>query len=412
MKKYLFIVLLVGVWGCRSQKPQNNLYIYDPETFGLSKKALIKMSNEVFKYVDDGKIPFVSKAIIKDNHLIYFDSYGYADIESKKEIRDDSIFRIYSMTKPIVSVAIMILIERGIIALDDPVKNYLKEFNELVVFNDSLKFKKPENDMSISDLLSHKSGLGYGWGSNAYLDSMYAKIWDKKNNQEFVTYLSSIPLFFDPKTEWRYGVSTDVLGRIIEVVTKQTLYDFLNDNIFKPLEMFDTHFQIPKHKLNRFVSNYRFDKITNNLIKVDDWQKTRYRSVTLESGGGGLISTMSNYINFCLMISNDGKFKDKVVLSAESINIMTKNQIGNINYPWDKGVKFGYGFSVVTDKGLSALNDSNGSFGWNGAAGTHFTIDPEKNLILILMVQRMYPWSGVWEKFNDLTYDSIIDNSE
>ena len=163
MKKYLFIVLLVGVWGCRSQKPQNNLYIYDPETFGLSKKALIKMSNEVFKYVDNGKIPFVSKAIIKDNHLIYFDSYGYADIESKKEIRDDSIFRIYSMTKPIVSVAIMILIERGLIELDDPVKNYLKEFNELVVFNDSLKFKKPENDMSISDLLSHKSGLGYGW---------------------------------------------------------------------------------------------------------------------------------------------------------------------------------------------------------------------------------------------------------
>ncbi len=112
------------------------------------------------------------------------------------------------------------------------------------------------------------------------------------------------------------------------------------------------------------------------------------------------------------MISNDGKFKDKVVLSPESINIMTKNQIGNLNYPWDKGVKFGYGFSVVTNQGLSALKDSNGSFGWNGAAGTHFTIDPEKNLILILMVQRMYPWSGVWEKFNDLTYDSIIDNSE
>ena len=247
-------------------------------------------------------------------------------------------------------------------------------------------------------------------GSNAYLDSMYAKIWDKKNNQEFITYLSSIPLFFDPKTEWKYGVSTHVLGRIIEVVTKKSLYDFLNDNIFKLLEMFDTHFQIPKYKLNRFVSNYRFDESKNNLEKVDDWQKTKYRNVTLESGGGGLISTMLNYINFCLMISNKRKFKDKVVLNTESISIMTKNQIGNINYPLGRGVKFGYGFSVVTDQELSDLNDSNGSFGWSGAAGTRFTIDPEKNLILILMTQRMYPWSGVWKKFNDMTYDSIIDN--
>ena len=163
-------------------------------------------------------------------------------------------------------------------------------------------------------------------------------------------------------------------------------------------------FKFLKKKINRFVSNYQFNVNKNRLDKVDDWRKSRYQKVTMPSGGGGLISTISDYINFCLMLSNDGSYNGIQVLSSESINLMTKNQIGSINYPWDEGVKFGYGFSVVTDESLSKLIDSNGSFGWSGAAGTRFTIDPEKKLILILMTQRMHPWSGVWKVFNDMTY--------
>ena len=409
MKKYLFTVLLVGIFGCKSFNIESEPTIYAPESAGFSAIELEKMKKNINSFVEDGKIPFVQTAIIKDNKLIHFHSYGYGDIESKIKVEENSIFRIYSMTKPIVSVAVMILVERGIIKLDDKVKNYIADFENLVVFNDSLDFKKPKADINISDLLSHKSGFGYGWGSNNYIDSIYAKIWDNKNNEEFVKYLAKIPLYFDPKTSWRYGVSTDVLGYLIEVVTGQPLYDFLYENIFDPLQMFDTSFQIPKNKLNRFVSNYRFNENENRLDKVDDWKKTRYQKVTLHSGGGGLISTISDYINFCLMLSNNGSYNGIQVLDRESISLMTKNQIGIINYPWDEGVKFGYGFSVVTDQSLSELIDSNGSFGWSGAAGTRFTIDPDKKLVLILMTQRMHPWSGVWNVFNDMTYLSLTE---
>ena len=409
MKKYLYIVLLVGVFSCKSTNIEPKLKTHLPENVGPYSNKLKKMEKNINNFVDEGKIPFVQAAIIKDNELIHFHSYGYGDIESKTKVNENSIFRIYSMTKPIVSVAIMILIERGVINLDDKVKNYIVDFEDLVVFNDSLDFKKPKADINISDLLSHKSGFGYGWGSNNYIDSMYSNIWENKNNEDFVKDLIDIPLYFDPKTSWRYGVSTDVLGYLIEVVTGQPLYNFLYENIFDPLQMYDTSFQISKKKINRFVSNYQFDEDKNKLDKVDDWEKTRYRKVTMHSGGGGLISTTFDYINFCLMLSNNGSFNGITILTPESIGLMTKNQIGSINYPWDEGVKFGYGFSVVTDQGLSELRDSNGSFGWSGAAGTRFTIDPEKKLILLLMTQRMHPWSGVWKVFNDMTYLSLIE---
>ena len=409
MKKYLFTVLLIGIFACKSSNIESKFIIHSPESVGLSTRELEKMKKNINSFVEDGKIPFVQTAIIKDNKLIHLHSYGYGDIESKIKVNENSIFRIYSMTKPIVSVAIMILVERGIIKLDDKVKHYISDFENLVVFNDSLNFKKPKTDINISDLLSHKSGFGYGWGSNSYIDSMYTGIWENKNNEEFVKQLADIPLYFDPKSSWRYGVSTDVLGYLIEVVTGKPLYDFLYENIFDPLQMFDTSFQIPKKKLNRFVSNYQFDVNGNRLDKVDDWRKSRYQKVSMHSGGGGLISTISDYINFCLMLSNDGSYNGIQVLSSESINLMTKNQIGSINYPWDEGVKFGYGFSVVTDESLSKLIDSNGSFGWSGAAGTRFTIDPEKKLILILMTQRMHPWSGVWKVFNDMTYLTLTE---
>ena len=409
MKKYLFTVLLIGIFACKSSNIESKFIIHSPESVGLSTRELEKMKKNINSFVEDGKIPFVQTAIIKDNKLIHLHSYGYGDIESKIKVNENSIFRIYSMTKPIVSVAIMILVERGIIKLDDKVKHYISDFENLVVYNDSLNFKKPKADINISDLLSHKSGFGYGWGSNSYIDSMYTGIWENKNNEEFVKQLADIPLYFDPKSSWRYGVSTDVLGYLIEVVTGKPLYDFLYENIFDPLQMFDTSFQIPKKKLNRFVSNYQFDVNENRLDKVDDWRKSRYQKVSMHSGGGGLISTISDYINFCLMLSNDGSYNGIQVLSSESINLMTKNQIGSINYPWDEGVKFGYGFSVVTDESLSKLIDSNGSFGWSGAAGTRFTIDPEKKLILILMTQRMHPWSGVWKVFNDMTYLTLTE---
>ena len=408
MKKYLFIVLLVGVWSCT---PTPNLIIHSPEGSGLSPKLLMEMREGIHSFVDDGKIPFIQTAIVKDNKLIHFDSYGYGNIKSKKQVEHNSIFRIASMTKPVISVAVMILNERGYLKLDDPISKHMAHTENLKVYNDKNDFGKPSKAISIIDLLRHTSGIGYNYGTNRYIDSLYKTIENINNNEEFVEKLFSIPLFSEPSTEWRYGFSTDVLGRLIEEITGQSLYEFLSENIFIPLEMNDTYFQLPLNKTNRLIPVYAYDEQENLLKEMREWNYMRFMMKNRESGGGGLISTTSDYINFCSMLLNGGLFNGNQIISSNSIEKMTQNQIGSLNYPWGEGIKFGYGFYVVTDSQRSDLFDSNGSYGWSGVADTHFSIDPEKNMILILMTQRAWPYSGVWKVFNDMTYRALIEES-
>ena len=404
MKKYLFIVLLVGVWSCT---PTPTLIMHSPESSGFSSRLLMEMKEGIHSFVDDGKIPFIQTAIVKDNKLIHFDSYGYGNINSKKQVEPNSIFRIASMTKPVISVAVMMLNERGYLKLDDPISKHMAQTENLTVYKNKNEFGKPNKAISVIDLLRHTSGIGYNYGTNRYIDSLYKKIENINTNEEFVEKLFSIPLFSEPSTEWRYGFSTDVLGRLIEEITGQSLYEFLSENIFKPLEMNDTHFQLPLNKINRFIPVYAYDEQENLLKEMREWNYMRFMMKNRESGGGGLISTTSDYINFCSMLLNGGLFNGNQIISPNSIKKMTQNQIGSLAYPWGEGIKFGYGFYVVTDSQKSDLSDSNGSFGWSGVADTHFSIDPEKNMILILMTQRAWPYSGVWKVFNDMTYRAL-----
>lgn len=404
MKKYLLIVLLVGVWSCT---PTPTLIMHSSESSGFSPRLLMEMKEGIHSFVDDGKIPFIQTAIVKDNKLIHFDSYGYGNINSKKQVEHNSIFRIASMTKPVISVAVMMLNERGYLKLDDPISKHMAHTENLTVYKDKNKFGKPNKAISVIDLLRHTSGIGYNYGTNRYIDSLYKKIENINTNEEFVEKLFSIPLFSEPSTEWRYGFSTDVLGRLIEEITGQSLYEFLLENIFKPLEMNDTHFRLPLNKTNRFIPVYAYDEQENLLKEMREWNYMRFMMKNRESGGGGLISTTSDYINFCSMLLNGGLFNGNQIISPNSIKKMTQNQIGSLAYPWGEGIKFGYGFYVVTDSKKSDLSDSNGSFGWSGVADTHFSIDPEKNMILILMTQRAWPYSGVWKVFNDMTYRAL-----
>ena len=367
----------------------------------------MEMKEGIHSFVDNGKIPFIQTAIVKDNKLVHFDSYGFGNISLKKQVKHNSIFRIASMTKPVISVAVMILYERGYLKLDDPISKHMDNTQNLTVYKNENEFSKPNKAISIIDLLRHTSGIGYNYGTNRYIDSLYKKIENINTNEEFVEKLFSIPLFSEPSTEWRYGFSTDVLGRLIEQITGQSLYEFLSENIFKPLEMNDTHFQLPINKTNRFVPVYAYDEAENLLKEMSKWNYMRFMMKNRESGGGGLISTTSDYINFCSMLLNGGLFNGNQVISSNSIKKMTQNQIGSLTYPWGKGIKFGYGFYVVTDSQKSDLSDSNGSFGWSGVADTHFSIDPERNMILILMTQRAWPYSGVWKVFNDMTYRAL-----
>ena len=311
------------------------------------------------------------------------------------------------MTKPVVSIGLMMLYEKGLFELDENVSKYIHQFNDLVVY-DSTKNTRPENQIKIIDLLRHSSGIGYGWSDNQYLNSMYSEIWESKNNAEFVDKVSKIPLFTNPNTEWRYGVNTDICGYLIEVLSGQPLDQYLSESIFEPLGMTDTHFKLPDVKINRFTSNYVFDENSKKLNRVDKFDSGSYSNVTWFGGGGGLVSTTKDYIKFTLTLLKNKSYSNVRLIKDETLDLMTKNHIPHLKYPWGNGIGFGLGLSIVIDEKESELKDNDGTFGWSGMAGTLFSVDPKEELILIFMTQRNHPWGDIHRIFNNFAYDSLI----
>ena len=447
MKKYLFLVLLYSLLSAK--------ITVDSDKAGLSKNRLQRLNRVMHDLVDQNKIAGVQTAIIRDGNIGHYNTYGFSDINNKKPLSDDSIFRIYSMTKPIVSVALMMLYEEGKFLLTDPVYKYIPEFKNLKVqstllpnrilasdkwsiwpFNKINYVRKAKEPMLIIDLLRHTSGLGYGWGSNTYVDRKYRKanILNRKNNKDFIGELSSIPLYHEPGSGWRYGVSTDVCGYLIELLSGQNLDEFLNDRIFKPLNMSDTHFQLPNNKIERFTSNYvnnipkRLRKLAkilgikfksdNGLMVVDHADSSEFsKNVTFLSGGAGLVSTSNDYIQFCKMILNKGELDGERILSPKTIEFMMEDQLkfiehkgGPLTLP-SNGTGFGIGFSVVKDNAEKKILGSEGTIGWEGIAGTYFGIDPKENMIFILMIQLIdFNDLEISNRFKTLVYQSIVEN--
>ena len=425
-----------------------------PDKAGLSKSRLQRLNKIMHSLVDEGKLAGVQTAIIRNGSIGHYDTYGYADLDSKTPLKDDSIFRIYSMTKPIVSVALMMLYEEGKFLLDDPVHKYIPEFKNLKVHKSLLPnrfFKsrmwniwpinkihyisKAKSSMLMIDLLRHTSGLGYGWGSNTYVDRKYkkAKILDRKNNKDFISEISDIPLYHEPGSGWRYGVSTDVCGYLIEVLSGQNLDEFLSDRIFNPLNMVDTHFQLPDNKINRFTSNYinnipkRLRKLAKifgisfnpdgSLMVADHVDSSKFsKNVTFLSGGGGLVSTTRDYLQFSKMILNKGMLNGTIILSPKTIELMTEDHLKFINHKGgplvlpNNGTGFGLGFSVVKNTAEQKQIGSVGTHGWGGMAGTSFGIDPKENMIFILMIQLIdFDDLEISNRFKTMVYQSIVE---
>ena len=425
----------------------------NPDKAGLSEIRLQRLNKIMHDLVDQKKIAGAQTTIIRNGSIGHYDTYGYADIDNKKPLHDDSIFRIYSMTKPIVSVALMMLYEEGKFLLTDPVHKYIPEFKNLKVhrplfpnrlltsrkwnmwpINKIHYVSKTKKPILIIDLLRHTSGFGYGWGPNTYVDRKYnkAKILNRKNNKEFISELSNVPLYHEPGSGWRYGVSTDVCGYLIEALSGQNLDEFLNDRIFKPLNMTDTHFQLPNNKIDRFTSNYinnipkRLRKLAkvfgisfnpdNSLMVVDHADSSEFsKNVTFLSGGGGLISTTNDYIQFCKMILNKGELNGARILSPKTIELMIEdhlkfieNKYGSITLP-NNGTGFGLGFSVVKNIAEKKILSSKGTHGWGGMAGTFFGIDPKEDMIFILMIQLIdFNDLEISNRFQTMVYQSIV----
>ena len=308
-----------------------------PETLGLSSSRLEAIDRFIQrKYVEPGRMPCGQVLVWRRGETAHFSTFGMADVERKKALKDDTIFRIYSMTKPVTSVAFMMLVEQGLIALDDPVHRYIPEWKDLGVyqggFMETFRTKRPDRPMLIVDLLRHTSGLTYGFQQSTNVDAAYrkAKIGEIEKHgtlEEMVQKLAKLPLEFSPGTAWNYSVSTDILGYIVGKVSGQKFEDYLRTKIFKPLGMADTDFHVHAGKESRLAACYAATpKGTMDL--QDDPAKSPYlEAPSLVSGGGGLVSTASDYLKFCRMLIGGGTFEGTQILSPKTIQLMTTNHL-------------------------------------------------------------------------------------
>ncbi len=383
-----------------------------PESSGISSDSLKAMSKHFHSLVDSKQLAGIQTAVLSKGKLIHFDSYGYANIEENIQLDDQSIFRIFSMTKPIVSVALMQLYEAGKFKLEDPLYTYLPEFKEMMIYTDSMLIEA-KNPIRVIDILRHTSGFSYGRGSSEELNQMYreANLNASATNKEFIQKLSALPLQFEPGTNWQYGLSTNICGYLIEVLSGMSLDAYLKENIFIPLEMHDTHFQLPIEKANRFTVGYSWHE-ENGLVVYEDQRENRYvEEVSLFNGGGGLVSTTKDYLKFCQMLLQKGKMHEHEILKTETIELMLEDHLQDLRVYQERfrlpygEYGFGLGFAIRGTQ-ADALEKV---YGWGGAVGTYFKIDLENELAYVLMIQLSpYRQLGLRQLIQDYVASSII----
>jgi len=364
-----------------------------PEKLGLSSLRLQKMSDAFKRETDKGTVPGVTIMVARRGQVGWFDAIGRQNPAGSAPMAHDSIFRIFSMTKPIVSVAIMTLFEDGHLLLTDPVAKYIPEFSDLKVgveTNGKLELVPLARPMTVQDLLRHTSGLTYDHTGNGPVHQMYkdSRLRSRKiTNAEHATILAGIPLICQPGAEWNYSRSTDILGRIVEVISGQTLGAFLTERILAPLQMTETGFHTSVDNSGRLAEPFETDPWSGESVKLFDMTE----KPGMESGGGGLVSTTMDYARFCQMLLNGGTLDGVRILGRKTLGLMASNHLtpdiklnGGMLAP---GHGFGLGFAVRTDEGLAPYPGSAGQFYWSGIAGTFFWIDPKEDLFAVMMSQ-------------------------
>ena len=377
---------------------------------GLSSARLETLDRFIqSRYIDTGMIPGALTLIARRGEVAHFSALGMADVERKKPVREDTIFRLYSMTKPLTSVAFMMLVEQGLTALDEPVHNVIPEWEDLGVyqggFMETYRTTRPERPMLMIDLLRHTSGLTYGFQQTTNVDAGYRKLQvgerlSGATLDDMIAKLAGLPLEFSPGTAWNYSHSTDVLGYLVGKISGQPFDQFLRARIFEPLGMNDTDFHVTAAKALRFAACYAFTP-KNRMLLFDDPAKSAYlQPPAMVSGGGGAVSTAGDYLRFARMLLNGGTLEGVQILSPKTIALMTLNHLpdgkdlpalsrslfSEVTY---KGVGFGLGFAVTLDTAKTMLPGSIGDYFWGGAASTYFWIDPREELITIFMTQLM-----------------------
>jgi len=374
------------------------------------------------KYINAGDLAGTQTLVYQKNKIIHYENQGFRDLEKKLPIENNTVFRIYSMTKPVTAVAAMMLYDQNRFKLNTPVSEFIPEFKHTKVFAggtaENYETLKPDREITMGDLLSHTSGITYDFMYESVVDELYRNanisgLNPQQPLEEMAKIIARQPLLFSPGKQWAYGLSLDIIGRVVEVISGLSLREYFKQEIFGPLNMVDTDFYVPKEKQNRFAQHYQKDK---DLIILDDSHTGQFSKPPIcDFGGGGLVSTTEDYLKFCVMLLNKGRVGEKLFLKANTVELMTANYLPTSidNYmlapsPYiPVGVGYGLGFGMTLSD--ATLSGSVGTYGWGGAAHTSFFIDPKAELIAIFMTQLFPPdyKLEMMDEFRAAVYESI-----
>jgi CubicO group peptidase (beta-lactamase class C family) len=404
-----------------------------PESAGMSQAAFDRVEMHLKqKYIDAGRLPGTQLLVYRRGKIVHSAVQGLANVERKTPLKDDAIFRIYSMTKPITSVAFMMLVEEGRVALDEPVHKYIPEWKNLGVFQAGTApvflTRPPARPMQIVDLLRHTSGLTYGFQQRSNVDAAYRemKIGEVEKSgtlQSMIEDLAKLPLEFSPGEAWNYSVSTDVIGYLIGKLSGQPFEAFLRERILDPLGMNDTDFFVPADKAHRFAACYAADGKGGMTLQDDPAKSSFLSPPSLISGGGGLCSTAADYLTFCRALINGGELGGVRLIGPKTLALMASNHLPGgrdltemsrsmFSEATNAGLGFGLGFSVTMNPSQMLIPGSTGEYAWGGAASTAFWIDPAEELITVFMTQLLpsssYP---VRRELRTMIYAGITDSN-
>jgi CubicO group peptidase (beta-lactamase class C family) len=403
------------------------------KTLGFSAERLARIDRHLQeKYVGPGKLPCAQFVLARRGQVVHQTLLGQQDPERGVALRDDTVFRIYSMTKPVTSVALMQLVEEGLVALDDPVAKHIPKWKDLGVFSAGVGpylTTPPARPMQVVDLLRHTSGLTYGFQNRSNLDAAYRKLkvegmHGEHDLEAMIQILAKLPLEFSPGEAWNYSVSTDVCGYLVQKIAGKPLDQVFQERIFAPLKMTDTGFFVREDQRDRFAACYDAQPAGAKKLQDDPQASPYLKPPALLSGGGGLVGTAADYLRFANMLLNGGELEGARILAPKTVRLMASNHLPGgqdltqlsrslFSESTNAGVGFGLGFAVVFDPAATLIPCSKGEFYWGGAASTAFWVDPLEEVTAVFMTQVLpsstYP---IRRELRTLVYSALMDSNE
>ena len=419
--KFIFgLIVCSTLMACQSTVVDAKNTASVAKSVGFSSERLDRIAPVMQEYIDQGKLAGTVTLVARNGKIAYLNAQGMQDKETGKVMSEDTIFRIYSMTKPITAVAAMTLWEQGKFHMFDPISKYLPEFANMKVYvsgtGDSIVVEDAKSPIRIIDLFMHTSGLSYGF-TGSEVDKLYQKLLSKPDEltaENFLSKITALPLTHQPGTAWNYGFSTDIIGALVEKISGKKLGEYMHETIFTPLGMKDTGFYVAADKLERLTQIYTVDPKTGQTIVMENTPLGDYKSdPKIHSGGGGLTSTMQDYFTFAQMMLNGGEINGVRILGRKTIKYMITNHMPENMLPYSpdaQGEGFGLAMSVTTDPEMVGFMSSTGNYGWGGLASTYFRVDPEEKIVMISMAQFVpIGFHRYNDDFRNLVYQALVD---